>query len=913
MPRCLARAFVAVAAALSLAVAAHAQPTATVTGVVTTREDGLPLPGATVAIESLGLSAVTDAQGRYRLEVPAAAVGQTVEVKATVSALTPRTVQIRLVGDVTHDFSLGLGFHEEITVGSRAAGAEAEKAVPVDIITARQIESLGTTETMQVLQALAPSFNFPRPTIADGTDSIRPATLRGLGPDQVLVLVNGKRRHQSALVHVNGTIGRGATGVDMNAIPVSAIERIEILRDGAAAQYGSDAIAGVINIVLKSGPSPLSLSARGGRNFGTFAEASGAERDIDDGGTLDFGGNYGFRLGRGSLSLTAEYRYREGTNRAGWDTRPQTVNTPGNADVPGPNGDVKNNAVPQPNTHWGDSEERDVMTFLNADVPLGASETTAFYAFGSFSRRRGVHGGNYRRAIDATDWPQIYPLGFLPLIEPTIKDTSATAGVRGARSGWFWDLSAQYGRNRMDYDVTNSLNVSLGPTIPPNHPEFYSGGFAFNQLVANLDLRREVQAGLAGPLNVAFGAEFRNENYEIFEGEPDSWRDAGAPNQFGARATPGAQVFPGFRPSNVVDASRHNVAAYVDLEGDVLDPLRVGVAGRFENYSDFGSTWDGKLTARLEATKRLVLRGAVSTGFRAPSLAQSYFSTVSTNFTLVGGTFVPVEVGTFTVGSPQARVLGAQDLQPESSVHYSGGVVLTPIDGLDITADVYQIRIEDRIVFSGNFTGGPLTTLLAPFGASGARYFTNAIDTKTRGLDLIADYKRNLGSSGNLRLQASYNRTQTRLLRIAPTPPALSSFLQQTAFENILFNDTEVRRFTCGQPGSNLRLTADWSRGAWAASVKEIQHGHYCTIEDRSSTSPTYVPQRFNPEWFTNFEVSYRRSHYTIGIGAENLFNKLPEHHSDPIVAFSNIRTFPRNAPFGYNGRYLYGKASVRF
>ncbi|PYQ50776.1 MAG: hypothetical protein DMF78_14765 [Acidobacteria bacterium] len=799
---------------------ATAQDVVTLTGVVTTREDGLPLPGATVAIESLG-----------------------------------------------------------------------------------------TTETMQDLQALAPSFNFPRPTIADGTDSIRPATLRGLGPDQVLVLVNGKRRHQSALVHINGTIGRGSTGVDMNAIPVSAIEKIEILRDGAAAQYGSDAIAGVINIVLKAGASPFTLSARGGKNNGTFTETSGAVRDIKDGGTFDGGASYGAKVGQGSVTLSAEYRYREGTNRAGWDTRPQTVNAPSNADVPGST-DVKNNAVPQPNTHWGDSEERDWMTFLNAEVPLGTGEGSQLYAFGSWSRRRGVHGGNYRRAIDATDWPQIYPLGFLPLIEPTIVDASGTVGVRGLRSGWFWDVSAQYGRNRMDYEITNSLNVSLGPSIPPNHPTFNSGGFAFNQIVANVDLRREVQVGLAGPLNVAFGGEFRNENYQISEGEPDSWRDAGAPNQFGAKATPGAQVFPGFRPTNVIDASRHNVAAYVDLEGDVAGPLRVGVAGRFENYSDFGSTLDGKLTARVQPSKRFVVRAAASTGFRAPSLAQSYFSTVSTNFTLVGNTFVPLEVGTFPVSSPQARVLGSQDLKPENSVHFSGGVVVTPVDGFDITADLYQIRIDDRIVLSNNFGGGRITDLLAPFAASQARYFTNGIDTKTRGLDVIADYRRNLGPSSTLRLQAAYNRTQTKFLRIADTPPALSSFLGTAAFQNILFNDTEQRRLQCGQPGSNLRLTTDWSRGGWAATFKEIQHGHYCSIEDRPT--PTSEPQRYKPEWFTNLEVSYRRAHYMLGLGVENLFNKLPEHN-DPIVAFNNIRTFPRNAPFGYNGRYLYAKGSLRF
>jgi iron complex outermembrane recepter protein len=232
------------------------------------------------------------------------------------------------------------------------------------------------------------------------------------------------------------------------------------------------------------------------------------------------------------------------------------------------------------------------------------------------------------------------------------------------------------------------------------------------------------------------------------------------------------------------------------------------------------------------------------------------------------------------------------------------------VDGFDITADLYQIRIDDRIVLSNNFGGGRITDLLAPFAASQARYFTNGIDTKTRGLDVIADYRRNVGPSSTLRLQAAYNRTQTKFLRIADTPPALSSFLGTAAFQNILFNDTEQRRLQCGQPGSNMRLTADWSRGAWSAMFKEIQHGHYCSIEDRPT--PTSQPQRYKPEWFTNLEVSYRRAHYMLGLGVENLFNKLPEHN-DPIVAFNNIRTFPRNAPFGYNGRYLYAKGSLRF
>ncbi|PYQ24658.1 MAG: hypothetical protein DMF81_04810 [Acidobacteria bacterium] len=452
--------------AATLAVPAAAQEATVLSGLVTTRDDGLPLPGATVSIDALKLSAVTDAEGRYKLTVPAGTV-RSIDLRVTAPGLTAKTVAVTLSpGSMTQNVALGLGFHEEITVGSRAAGAEAEKAVPVDILTQKQIELTGAVETMQVIQALAPSFNFPRPTVSDGTDSIRPATLRGLGPDHVLVLVNGKRRHPTALVHINNTIGRGATGVDLNAIPVSAIEKIEILRDGAAAQYGSDAIAGVINIVLKSGATPFTLSGRGGLNKGSYTEVRGAERDFSDGGTYDASGSYGTAVGPGTLSLSAEFRRRDGTNRAGLDTRDQVRA-----------GDALKNAVQNgdgstpPNSHWGDSEENDVLTFANLDMPLNAGDTAFFYAFGGYSHRTGVHGGNPRRAIDANNWPQIYPLGFLPLIEPKINDASATAGFRGTRSKWFWDVSAEYGHNRLDYYVTNSSRpTTTASTAEPSRP-----------------------------------------------------------------------------------------------------------------------------------------------------------------------------------------------------------------------------------------------------------------------------------------------------------------------------------------------------------------------------------------------------------------------------------------------------------
>jgi iron complex outermembrane receptor protein len=876
---------------------ADAQEPTVVTGVITTRDDGLPLPGATVSIPTLKMSAVTNSEGRYRMAIPGPqAKGQVVELLVIFAGLQPTSLRVTLApGTVTQDLALALSFSEMMTVGSRVIGAAAEKAVPVDILTSQQIEATGATQTMEVIQALAPSFNFPRPTVSDGTDSVRPATLRGLGPDQVLVLINGKRRHQTALIHINSTIGRGSTGVDLNAIPVSAIERIEILRDGAAAQYGSDAIAGVINLVLKSGANPVTLSFKAGGNKGVFSEVNGTERDFSDGGTLDASGSGGWTIGRASVSFAGEVRDRKGTNRAGYDSRDQLVA-----------GDAGNNSVAQPNTHWGEAKTRDVLFFANAELPLSDAKTASLYAFGGWSRRTGQHGGNFRRAIDATNWRTMYPQGFLPLIEPTNIDASGTLGVRGVRSGWFWDASGQYGHNRLDYNVTHSLNVSLGPIFPPNKTEFYSGALVFNQFVGNVDLSRPFAVGLASPLNVAFGLQWLRENYRIIAGERDSYDFFGSLNQFGTAAgTPGAQVFPGFRPSNEVDASRSNVAAYVDVETDVTGLLRVGVAGRYEHYSDFGSTADGKLTVRVQPDRRFVVRGAISTGFRAPSLGQSYFSTISTNFLFdaATGQFLPSEVATFPVGSAEARALGATALTPEQSMHFSGGLVVTPVAGLDVTADLYRVDIDDRIVFSDNFTGPSIVAFLRPFGAAtSARFFTNAIDTETKGLDLTVNYLKTL-ATGTVRLTAGYNHTSTAVVRILPTPPQLVG-LENTLFSSVPPNDIEKRRYECAQPQDSLRLSADWQWRRFGVVARESQFGEYCSLEA--------VNQIFEAEWVTDLEMNYRLPKAVLGFGVQNLTNTFPDKLL-PVPAFNNIRTYPRNSPFGFNGRYFYAKLTVTF
>jgi len=869
----------AAAFALGSAAGAYAQD-AVLSGRVTTKEDGLSLPGATVSIPSLNLTATTDSEGRYQLTIPAARIaeGQAIELQVAFAGLPTRAVRIQLApGALTQDVSIGLAFHEEITVGSRAAGAAAERAVPVDVITAEQIAATGASETNQIIQALAPSFNFPRPTITDGTDSVRPATLRGLGPDQVLVLINGKRRHTGALVHVNGSIGRGSTGVDLNAIPASAIQRIEILRDGAAAQYGSDAIAGVINIVLKSGVSPLTLSAKGGTTTHS------------DGGLFDTSGSFGWNVGSGTLFATVEYRDRGETNRAGPDPRDQIVA-----------GDAGRNSVKQPSFHWGDADTRDLMTFANAEMPLGQGGTSSLYAFGGVSRRTGSSGGFFRRAIQDTNFPSIYPQGYLPLIEPDIVDSSLTIGTRGVRSKWFFDLSAQYGHNSFDFNVRNSLNISLGPAIPPNQTEFYSGSLLFDQILGNLDASRQVEVGLAKPINVAGGLEYRRENYQIIAGEPNSYLDGGSPNQFGGRAVPGAQVFPGFRPSNEVDTSRNSVAAYVDVEGDLIEQVRVGVAGRFERFDDFGSTGDGKLTVRFEPDKRFVVRGAISSGFRAPSLGQSFFSAISTNFLPVGGQLVPFEVGTFPVGSPQARVLGAVDLKPEQSLHYSAGLVVNPVERVELTADVYRVDIDDRIAISGNFTGGRITQLLLPLGATGARFFTNAVDTRTNGVDITAAYTHPLRDGARARLSGSYNLNKNEVLRIADTPPQL------TGFQSVLFDRVETRRIECGQPRNNYRLTGELTGARLGGVVRAARYGEYCLV-DRNT-----VDQNFSPEWVTDLEMTYRLRRLTLAAGAQNLFDVFPDKNLLPN-SNNGIFTYPSHSPFGMNGRFLYSRLTVRF
>jgi iron complex outermembrane receptor protein len=863
---------------------------ATLTGKVTDAASNEPLSGARVFVPGTVMSATTRLDGSYRLQL---APG-THEVRITYIGygIVRDTVQAQEGEAVTRDFQLGrepLALQELAVIGTRAAERTSTEApVPVDVLTAAEIKQSGRTETAQIIQSLAPSFNFPRATISDGTDHTRPATLRGLAPDQVLVLVNGKRRHTSALINVNGSIGRGSGMVDLNAIPASAIERIEILRDGAAAQYGSDAIAGVINIILKeAAPNELSTTA------GQTTES--------DGEVIQAAGNYALPLGAdGVLQLAAEYRNRGFTNRSAADLRQQYfAGDPRNSDP---------TLTGQINHRQGDADTEDAGLFLNLSKPV--SDAAEIYAFGGGTIRSGESAGFWRRALDDRTVRSIFPNGFLPMIGTKISDFSGVAGLRGDRAGWRWDVSANYGRNLFHFDVRNSANVTLGAASPT---EFYAGTLIIDQILANVDLAKSYAIGLASPLNVAVGGEFRRDGYHITAGEPDSWRDGGVPildgPNAGTQGAPGAQVFPGFRPGDATDQNRNNVAGYVDLEAQVVNKVLLGVAGRVEHYNDFGSTTDGKVTARFEPVPGFALRGSVSTGFKAPSLGQSFFSATSTNF--ING--IPFENRTFPVTSPVAQALGASELTAETSQNYSFGVAVNPVKSLAITADYYQILIDDRIVLSGNFTGATIRTFLENQGfpgVAGGRFFTNAIDTRTLGVDVVANYGFPIGASGTLRLTGGYNYTVNRVLRVAPTPAALS------AFQETLFDRVERARIEVGQPRDNISFSGVFNYNDLGITLRTQRFGEVTSFGTPTDGS---LDQTFSANWITDVAASYTfGQRLTVSAGVDNVFDVYPDENNqgNPTTAGNNnFGIFPFNqiSPFGFNGAFYYGRLTFGF
>jgi iron complex outermembrane receptor protein len=882
---------------------------------------GAPLARAQVTVEGIGLRATSDDQGRYDIRGVGAG---TYTVRVRLLGYVPQSARVAVAegGAAEQNFTMTAQAIAlapiDVVVGSRARHTAAEElAVPVDVFSAEQLAQQGTSETSQILQALAPSVNFPRQSVTDANDIVRPFTLRGLSPDHTLVLVNGWRRHQMAVMNTFAYgMGAGSSGVDLNALPSGAIDRIEVLRDGASAQYGSDAIAGVVNVVMKEG------------SFAPFLNVESGEYVTkgypNDGATADLNGGLGFGVGRGSLTLFGEYLHRDPTNRAWPDIFLADVN--GVTDVIDTlTGRIvqKRNSLTQPNYHWGDGLEKDAMTFANFRLPLNPAGTSEVYAFGGYSHRVGTGNGFFRYFDSSKNWPELYPQGFLPEFHPDVADYSGAAGVRANVSGWSLDVGAEMGTNRFDYNLDHTNNASLGPCLEvacapgadgilgngddpgiPNQLSFFAGRLQRREIIAGVNLAKSVSLGLSSPVNVALGAQFRRESFKITEGERASWINGGHLAQDSSGPAPaGSSVFAGFSPLDASDHSRTNVGAYLDLESKVSSQVLANVAGRFESYSDFGQRLTGKLALRFQPTQRFVLRGAASTGFRAPGLAQSYFSHTTTN--VIGGQFI--EVGNYPVDNRASRIFGAKPLKEETSVNLSAGFAFTPSDNFTFTVDVFNIKINDRILLGATFGDTVSQRILADsgFGNIGAvQFFTNGLDTRTNGIDLTGDLRVPAGRSGTLDLTAAVNYTKNRITHVDTLPLILQG--TATDLTSILDLVTKVG-IEEERPDWRGTFTAQYSLGRFHALGRASYYGGF------ASAQPSFTDrEEYGAKTLFDAEIGYHFSDVNLSVGARNLFDTYPDR---PKAEFNNNdNTFPWAAasPFGYNGRFVYARVEMR-
>ncbi len=876
-------------------VAAQSPGTGTVTGKVTEAGVGTPMQAVSVLLVGTQRGALTREDGTFRIAAPAG----TYELQARLIGYATKRVpvEVKVGATVTVDFVLDKATNQLAALaitGTRRTSERTvtEASVPIDVISAAEMKQTGRTETSQILQMLVPSLNFPRTSIAGGTDMQRPFTLRGLTPDQTLVLINGKRRHTGSVLALNNSIGRGTTGVDLNAIPAASIERIEVLRDGAAAQYGSDAIAGVVNIILKGAGST-------GSNFsvtsGATAEGDGETFQADASHTLTFGSN-------GFLNVSGEFRNRGRTNRSnpefqsnGWYLSDATAD-PGRL------------AYARENTNWfGDAPSTEGGVMFNAGTSLGNG--LQFYVFGGSMLRQATAFGFSRRSRDDRNVRGVYPDGFLPAILGTSFDASLATGVKGTTAGFNWDASIETGNNYFRFNLENTLNPTYGLAT---QKKFYVGSLNSNQITANFDASRELSLGLAKPANLGIGLESRRDRYNIYEGEPASYNDGGqriidGPSA-GRLAITGSQLFFGFRPADYTNATRTSYAGYVDIEQQFASWLTLGAAGRAENFSDFGGTTIGKLTGRVQVIpSKLAIRGAVNTGFRAPSLAQINYSASASNVLLVNGVPTPNEARTIPVNTDVARALGATPLRPEKSTSFTTGFVYTPTAAFSATVDGFNIDIQDRIILSSNFTGTAIQSILSRFpGFAGdirPRFFTNAIDTRTRGVDAVLRYAISMADGGTLRLTGSYNYSENSVLSdTIPNPPELRGVSE------LLFDRTERARLVEAQPRTNVRLGASYVRGPWSLELQQAQFGSFITRSDnRETAAGRLADQKFSAKWISDASVSYDFGRLRGTLGADNIFNVYPDEISllNPDNYFGS-RQYSPFSPFGANGRFAY-------
>ncbi|SKC12637.1 TonB-dependent receptor [Dyadobacter psychrophilus] len=896
------------------------------------------LPGVSILVQGTNNGTVTDANGDFSLNVAEGSYNIVVSFIGYTPKIIPANVRAGETLTLNESLAESSEILSEIVVtGSRSGGrSRIDSPVPVDIIPVSQItNNVGQVDINQILTYIAPSFQSSRQTISDGSDHIDPAQLRGLGPDQVLVLVNGKRRHQSSLVNVNGTVNRGTVGTDLNAIPATAVDKIEILRDGAAAQYGSDAIAGVINIILKT-RAGLSGNVSYGQNVTSYDKNyilnSGADESVNvsDGGTAQVGINYGLKIGdKGFVNITGEYVNREATNRTGTYTGQIFPAVNGNViddQVMGERGLDRNTF----DMRIGNSKVKGGGVVLNANIPVSAKLDV--YAFGGYNNKKGNAAGFYRYpngipAVVRDNVFAVYPNGFLPEINSDVTDISASAGFRGTIGQWKFDLSNTFGKNDFDYEISNSVNYTQAVTTNNFQTRFKAGGNAFSQNTINLDFGRKFDV-LYG-LNVALGAEQRTDKYTITAGEEASYKNY----DVAAGVAAGAQVFSGFFPQNAGSHSRSSVAGYIDLEQDITKAWVLSAALRFENYSDFGNTLNYKVSTRYKITDRIALRASASTGFRAPSLQQKYYAKTNTLFVTQNGQQVAQESGTFTNDSRPAEILGIPKLKQETSQSFTVGTTIQLNNAFELTVDAYQIDIDDRIVLTNNFSDGgnaALKAQLAAANATTANFFSNAVDTRSRGLEGVLSYNTKVGQNQSLRAVLAGTFIQNKVKKDASGKPIIhaSEILEQTGQVNTYFNREDLSRFEIASPKNKQSLTINYKAGKFGIMLRGVRFGEVAYWDPTiDPTKPDTWPvntltgqketldQTFDAKIVTDVAINYDLvKGFNLSIGANNVFDVYQEKHNHSgNVSLGRFVYSRRVQQMGVNGRYIFARVNFIF
>ncbi|MHC1481268.1 TonB-dependent receptor plug domain-containing protein [Frateuria aurantia] len=770
-----------------------------------------------------------------------------------------------------------------IVTGTRSSNrTEAESLSPIDVLDTKDLQATGANTVGQALSQLLPSLDFPASAINGPLNTTRPVILRGMSPNYVLVLVDGKRYHPSAQLNYSTTTSRGSQPVDTASIPISAIDHIEVLRDGAAAQYGSDAIAGVVNIVLKHG-------AKAGDNSVT---AGGAGYTKGGGAQNSLSGSVGFDLGaqkKGWLRVSWNYLNAMPTNHAEFGEQNQAA-------IVKANGGYATQV-------YGNAGQKNFQFVLNGAYAF--NRAFELYGYIDVSQRDQRNYGYYRTANSSNNVKEVYPDGYLPLMLSQSSDLSAVLGGRGIiGNDWHWDFSATYGYNNVNNQVDNTINVALYRVTGSSPTNFYVGSYRDKQGVLNLDISKDTDWGfLPNPVTVAFGAAWMKDQYAMVAGDAASYYQDPTGTYTG-----GAQTFSGITPSEAGDFGRHSQAAYVDLETDLTDRLSAGIAARYEHYSDAGATRSGKVSLRYQLTDTLAFRGTVSNGFRAPSLGQQYYEAVST---IINNNAL-TQTGTFRTSNTIAQALGAQSLRPEKSVNYSLGAVWQPLDNLDISLDGYQIRIAHQDLLSDSFslTSNPaLAAYIAGVSAtqiSAAQYFTNAATTRSRGVDFVSSYFVPMGRAGNLRLNASANYNQVSLLSVAATPAVLQEYAPTLA----LYGRASEGLLTKSTPRTKFVLGGTWTIGNWSLYAGETRYGSVMRVGNTAAGDQTFAAR-----WLLDTTINYSYRSWTFSVGANNLTNQYPTRvtKNNTYDYYYGELPYSPLSPFGFNGRYVFGNATFRW